>query len=148
MNISQVVEFPGVSPEQLFRAYSDPETHRAATREVAEVTYTKASDGEHFRVRFVDGNETRGRVLLHDREGLRFVQTWWSNPFDQARESVLVLTVKKTEIGSQLSLTQNDVPDRVGHFVEEYWYHFYWASWKQHFHEEAITPPDALAGLR
>jgi len=127
-NITQVAEFPGMTPQQLYDAYLSSKDHAGMTgfpatyyRPSSKADVAVGQEGDELHAFGMTGADGKlhyiitGRILrlVPDRE---IVSTWkastWGLPADaDVPDCVLVLTFKKTQAGAEIRLVQVNVPD-------------------------------------
>ena len=123
--IDQTVEFGGVSAEQLFDLYMDPEQHKAATG--GPVAIEPEVGG-----RFSALGGLTGCYLAIESPRL-IVQTWRAEVWHAGDpDSVLILTFENTSSGARVQLVQANVPDHAYQTIDEGWRRYYWAKWADH----------------
>jgi uncharacterized protein YndB with AHSA1/START domain len=124
--IDQTVDFGGVSAEELFDLYMDPEKHKEATGGPVEIE--PAIGG-----RFSALGGLTGRYLAIEPPRL-IVKAWRAKVWhDEDPDSVLILTFTNTSSGARVQLVQANVPDHAYQTIDDGWRRHYWAKWTDHF---------------
>ena len=135
MNLIQINQFPGVSPEQLYRAYVNSVEHGKMTTSGEgedKTTWYRPGVGNVATARVGDelrcwgfkdenGNQVYNlkAILLEAVPNELIVQTWKNLPFTLATNkalitevpSTLVLRFRKTAFGSEIQMVHANVPD-------------------------------------
>jgi activator of HSP90 ATPase len=138
--IEQTIEFPDVSPAQLFETYLDSARHSAAIGASAEI---ERRVGGTFRA--FNGNVVG--TILHLVPNRMIVQTWRSLERWKAFEpdSILVLSFDEASGGAKIKLAQTGIPERDVEFFNQGWYVRYWWPWTEHFHARSSREPPSPA---
>jgi uncharacterized protein YndB with AHSA1/START domain len=169
-NITQVAEFPGVTPQQLYDAYLSSKDHAAMTGMPA--TWHRPSTGkdvavgevgDEFRGFGMTGSDGKFQYLLGGKlldlvPGKEIVMTWkavmWGLPAG-APDCILTLTFAKSPGGAEIRLVQVNVPDlpddgakaadgevqtETDH-VNTNWYFRYWEPMRKYFAAQAGSKP-------
>ncbi|MBI4361141.1 SRPBCC domain-containing protein [Candidatus Micrarchaeota archaeon] len=125
--VHQTVEFEGVSPKQWYDAYMTSNGHTQSTGGTAKIDAKvggkmTAWDG------YIWGNFTE---LV---SGNKIVQTWRTSEFpDDAPDSQLVFTIKKTANGCQVTLDHTNIPKGQGKSYDAGWKDHYFEPMKEYF---------------
>jgi activator of HSP90 ATPase len=124
--IKQKVTIPA-TPKEVYEAFTDPKKHTAFTDSKAT---GKPKIGEEFTA--WDGYIT-GKYLALE-EGKRIVQEWTNTDWPEGfLPSKFELTFKATSEGTEISMTQSDVPAELEDELLEGWTEFYWNPLKEYF---------------
>ena len=166
-NITQVAEFPGLTPQKLYDAYLSSGDHAAMTGFPA--TYYRAStktevavgqEGDELRAFGMTGADGKLHYIIQAKllrlvPGQEIVSTWkastWNLPVDAAvPDCILVLTFHKTQAGAEIRLVQVNVPDfpdlsdakaaaagTETDAVNTNWYFRYWEPMRKYFAAQA-----------
>jgi uncharacterized protein YndB with AHSA1/START domain len=127
-NITQVAEFPGLTPQQLYDAYLSSKGHAAMTgfpatfyRPSSKNDVAVGQEGDELHAFGMNGADGKLHYIIQARllrlvPGQEIVSTWkattWNLPADAAiPDCILVLTFKKTQVGAEIRLVQVNVPD-------------------------------------
>ncbi len=166
-NITQVAEFPGLTPQQLYDAYLSSKDHAAMTgfpatyyRPSSKSDVATGQEGDELHAFGMTGADGKLHYLIHGRilrliPGHVVVMSWsattWGLPDDApVPESELVLTFRKTPEGAEIRLMQANVPDLPGgsaagdgatepDAVNANWYYRYWEPMRKYFTAQAKT---------
>jgi uncharacterized protein YndB with AHSA1/START domain len=161
-NITQVAEFPGLTPQQLYDAYLSSKDHAAMTGMPA--TWHRPSTGkdvdmgqvgDEFRGFGMTGPDGKFHYLIGGRlldlvPGREIVMTWQAlawGPRAGAPDCILTLTFAKIPGGAEIRLVQVNVPDFPGDdakaaagepdtetdHVNTNWYFRYWEPMRKFF---------------
>lgn len=123
VTIKQKVKF-GVSPAKLYRFYTDPKLH---TELIGGKTKVSTEAGAVFSA---FGGSLKGKTLLAKKNKM-FVQTWRGGDWaKEEMDSVLVLTFRPTETGTELEMVHANVPDAEADDIKKGWKQYYWDPWK------------------
>ena len=127
--IVQTVNFPGVTPAELYETYLDSEKHAAAIGDDAKIERRVGGKFSTFGAGHLVG------TILHLLPNRMIVQTWRSITRWKPEEldSILVLTFEKAARGARLNLSHSGVPERDFKLYNEGWRKRYWRPWKAHF---------------
>lgn len=127
--IHQKIVILQATPEQVYDALLDSDTHEAMTGNPAKIANRV---GGLFTA--WDGYIS-GRNLELDR-GKRIVQEWvtteWPKGYPPSR---LEITLKKTERGTEITVAHSEVPEKDAADYEQGWHDFYWGPMKEYFKE-------------
>jgi uncharacterized protein YndB with AHSA1/START domain len=127
-NITQVAEFPGLTPQQLYDAFLSSKDHAAFTgfpatyyRPSSKSDVAVGQEGDELHAFGMNGPDGKLHYiidarLIHLVPGQEIVTTWkaslWNLPTDgTVPDCVLVLTFHKTQAGAEIRLVQVNVPD-------------------------------------
>jgi len=127
--IEQTIEFPGVTPEELFETYMDSKKHTAAIGAPASIERRVGGDFRAFGEGHLVG------TILHLVPNRMVVQTWRAQTRWKESElnSVLILTFEQIAGGAKLGMVHSGVPERDFEMFNQGWHERYWRPWKTYF---------------
>jgi activator of HSP90 ATPase len=113
--------------EEVFEAFMDPAKH-------SEFTGDDASGSSVVGKEF---HAYGGYILAKNLElepGKKIVQEWTTSEWpDGAAPSVLTITLKKTKIGTKLTMVHSKVPEEQSDEYEAGWKEHYWSKLENYF---------------
>jgi uncharacterized protein YndB with AHSA1/START domain len=127
-NITQIAEFPGLTPQQIYDAYLSSKDHAAMTgfpatyyRPSSKTEVATGQEGDELHAFGINGPDGKLHYIIEARvlrlvPGQEIVTTWkastWNLPADASvPDCILVLTFHKTQAGAEIRLVQVNVPD-------------------------------------
>jgi len=131
--LKQTVEFPGVTPQQLYDAFLSSKGHSAMTGGAAAKITAKV--GASFSA--WDGYITGSNIELVP--GKKIVQVWRTSEFpDDAEDSQLKIELSATKgkdgkAGTKLVMTHSNIPDGQEKMYGPGWHESYWEPMKAYF---------------
>jgi activator of HSP90 ATPase len=138
-SIVQTVFIPA-SPEQVWDALMDPAVHSVFTGQGvtgrAEVGATMTAGDGYIRARNLDLE--RGRLI---------VQEWSTSEWPKgAGPSRLEIALRPAKGGTELTMTQTDVPSSQADSYRQGWIDYYWEPMQRYFRGEPLMVVAAPAG--
>lgn len=128
--LKQTVEFPGVTPQQVYDAFLSPNGHSAMTGGAA----AKITDKVGAAFMAWDGYITGKNIELVP--GKKIVQAWRTSEFpDDAKDSVLKIELSPTKDGkgTVLKMTHSNIPAGQENSYGPGWHESYWEPMKEYF---------------
>lgn len=125
--IRQVVTFKA-SPHMVYEALMDSRKHSRFTGDTASIS---RKIGGRFKA-YGDYIEGVNLELAPDE---KIVQSWRANDWPEGHYSRVTFSLKELEKGTQLTLTQSDVPEEFYEEIGQGWHDFYWTPIKEMFKE-------------
>lgn len=123
--IRQVVNFPGVTPHQVYEALMDERRHAEFTGQTAVISRRVSGRFETFDGWASGKNES----LVADK---KIVQSWRASDWPASAESVCTFAIDKTVNGVRLTFTQTGVPPIFRASIAQGWPEFYWEPLKKY----------------
>src|SRR5688572_8360605 len=126
--IHQVIEFPGMTPAELYATYTDSARHAAAIGAPVDIEPRPDTPFTAFGEMSVRGTTL---AVVPDR---LVVQTWRGTVWhDDDPDSILILVFLPTENGARIELLQTGVPLHALDVIARGWHSLYWSRWRQRF---------------
>ncbi len=130
--LKQTVEFPGVTPQQVYDAFLSSKGHSGMTGGTAKI-----SDKVGAAFTAWDGYITGKNLELVP--GKLIVQAWRTSEFpDGAEDSLLRIELaphkdKDGKTGTMLLMTHSNIPDGQENMYGPGWHESYWEPMKEYF---------------
>ncbi len=132
--IKQKTTIPA-TPEQAYEAYTNPKKH-------TEFTDSKATGKPTIGNKFTAWDQYIFGTYLELEKPNRIVQEWQTTDWpENYPPSKLELTLKPTPEGTELTLTQTNVPAEQANELTEGWTEFYWKPLKKYFKKPKPQTP-------
>eukprot|EP01102_Stenamoeba_stenopodia_P007484 TRINITY_DN2094_c0_g1_i1.p1 TRINITY_DN2094_c0_g1~~TRINITY_DN2094_c0_g1_i1.p1 ORF type:complete len:534 (-),score=134.79 TRINITY_DN2094_c0_g1_i1:268-1806(-) len=116
-DICHTVYFPG-APHEVYTILTD---EAQLTKAIGTPCKFSACNGGKFNL----GDTISGTNLIFLQD-VRILQSWRSNDWPQNTFSTVKLTLEKVENGTELTMTQLDVPDAFVKKTDDWWLNFFW----------------------
>ena len=125
------VLIPLATPEEVYRAFLSSKIH-------AQFTGSGAKCSARVRGRFTAWNKYISGKNVELVEGKKIVQEWKTSEWPKGYgPSILTISLKKKDSGTQLSMIQSRVPASQVDEYDKGWYESYWEPLKQYFRNGA-----------
>jgi len=125
--IRQKVVIPNARPDEIYDAYLDSKKH-------AEMTGAAASIDPVVGGKFTAWEGYIVGKILELEKGERIVQEWATTDWPEgAMPSILELSFRAVEGGTEITLVQTDVPEEDAVAYDEGWFEFYWGPMTEYF---------------
>ena len=136
VRIRQTVFIPA-PPEKVYAAYLDGKKHSAMTGGQAEFDPHEGGD-------FTAWDGYISGTILELEKGKKIVQDWITTEWPEGYpRSVLTLSFKPKEKGTELEMVQECVPASQAKDYEQGWHNFYWKPMQKYFSASKKKAPAA-----
>jgi activator of HSP90 ATPase len=132
--IQQKTTIPA-TPEQVYEAYTNPKKH-------TEFTGSKATGKPTPGTKFTAWDQYIFGTYLELQKPNKIIQEWQTTDWpENYPPSKLELTLKPTPEGTEITLTQTNIPTQQKNELTEGWQEFYWKPLKKHFKKPKPPTP-------